>query len=70
MGSQLATKKKPIIHAYVKRGRHGRFNLYTQTGNALPVYDSQHDSFSDASREAAKMGANSCLLVQPNGAVV
>ena len=52
-----------IIHAYVQRGHHGYFNLFIQSGNALPVYNSQHDSFVDASNEATRMGASMCLLV-------
>ncbi|HBZ29643.1 MAG TPA: hypothetical protein DEO56_03475 [Nitrosomonas nitrosa] len=57
------TSKKPI-HAYVKCLRCGAFNLYTQTGNALPVYHSQHYCFSEAKEEALKLGAVNGMLVQ------
>ena len=63
MNVELNTEKKQIIHCYVKRLRYGRFDLFTQAGNALPVRHSQNDSFLDADREARSIGAVSCKFV-------
>ncbi len=59
---ETITSKKPIIHCYVKRASNGLFNLYSQTGNALPVLHSQHYCLNDAKKESVQIGAVNCLL--------
>lgn len=61
--SATITSKKPIIHAYVKRLDAGKFNLFIQTGNALPVFHSEYYCFPEAKEEAMKLDAVSCRLV-------